>query len=73
MNLSTFVLVLINKLLIAKVALSYPSGAPVTACNGLSPEPGHKVPSQDVAFAPYSLVQHATHYQEGDIILGIYT
>ncbi|RWS31487.1 putative ferric-chelate reductase 1-like protein, partial [Leptotrombidium deliense] len=46
--------------------LSYPSGAPYDSCDSLSPERGHKAPSQPVAYAPFSVVASAKKFRPGE-------
>ncbi|XP_074595922.1 ferric-chelate reductase 1-like [Brevipalpus obovatus] len=55
-------------LLFVSSSFSYPSGAPEDSCSSLSPEPGHGVPSQPVAQAPFYVVAHGKKFNPGDKI-----
>ncbi|RWS17610.1 putative ferric-chelate reductase 1-like protein [Dinothrombium tinctorium] len=46
----------------------FPSGAPHESCETLSPERGHKAPSQPVQYAPFSVVATARNFEPGERI-----
>lgn len=52
-------------------SFAYPGGAPLGACESLSPEAGHGAQSQNVADAPFSVVATTNKYKAGDKIGGL--
>lgn len=61
---------LICVLLFAKDTSSFPSGAPAEACESLSPERGHGVPSMPVQYAPFTVIAYGRQYRPGEKIPG---
>jgi len=47
---------------------AFPSGAPAEACDSLSPERGHGVPSMPVQYAPFTVIAYGRHYRPGEKI-----
>lgn len=50
--------------------LAFPSGAPPEACESLSPERGHGVPSMPVQYAPFTVIAYGSQYRAGDKVPG---
>lgn len=59
---------LIFVLFLTKESTPFPSGAPAEACDSLSPERGHGVPSMPVQYAPFTVIAYGRHYRPGEKI-----
>jgi len=61
-------LLCLSILLFTSIVSSFPQGAPPEACESLSPQRGHGVPSQPVEQSPILVIQHGKSFQPGDRI-----
>ena len=68
--LSVLLLISSTATFLLRPSLAFPSGAPPEACESLSPERGHGVPSMPVQYAPFTVIAYGKNFRAGDKVPG---